>query len=198
MKYSTDGVRLEDTFRGRRVAGSNRALYENRYLAKSSKWCIFLSHISIDKSSATAIGDYITKQGDIDIYLDLNDEELQRAVTRDDPTGVTKFIEQGLSNSTHIMCLVSAATVGSWWVPYELGFAKNAGKHLSTLKLKGEITLPAYLQISEIIPGTKTLNDFLTRVRQGLEKAASVRSLTETLISHTASHPLDRYLDFAG
>src|SRR5205814_897081 len=119
-------------------------------------------------------------------------------VRKEDPTGVTRFIEQGLTVSTHIMCLVSAATVGSWWVPYELGFAKNAGKHLSTLKLKGEITLPAYLQISEIILGTKTLNDFLTRVRQGLGKAALLRSLTETLIAHTSPHPLDEHLDVGG
>ena len=133
------------------MGGINRALYEQRHLAKASNPCVFLSHISVDKSTAIAIGDYIKKQGDIDIYLDLNDEELQRAVKRDDPTGITKFIEQGLSYSTHIMCLVSAAPVESWWVPYELGFAKNAGKHLSTLKLKGEIALPAYLQISEII-----------------------------------------------
>jgi Thoeris protein ThsB, TIR-like domain len=180
------------------VAGINRALYEQRHLAKAGNPCIFLSHISVDKSSATAIGDYIKKQGDIDIYLDLNDEDLQSAVRRDDPMGITRFIEQGLSSSTHIMCLVSAATVGSWWVPYELGFAKNAGKHLSTLKLKGEITLPAYLKISEIIPGTKTLNDFLTRVRQGLGKTAAVRSLTETLISHTSAHPLDQHLDYGG
>jgi hypothetical protein len=170
------------------VAGINRALYEQRHLAKAGNPCIFLSHISVDKSSATAIGEYIKKQGDIDIYLDLNDEDLQNAVTRDDPTGVTRFIEQGLSSSTHIMCLVSAATVGSWWVPYELGFAKNAGKHLSTLKLKGEITLPAYLKISEIIPGTKTLNDFLTRVRQGIGQIETVRSLTDSLISHIYTH----------
>ena len=180
------------------MSGINRALFEHRHLAKATQPCIFLSHIAVDKSTAIAIGSYITKQGDIDIYLDLSDEELQRAVKRDDPTGVTKFIEQGLSNSTHIMCLVSAATAGSWWVSYELGFAKNAGKHLSTLKLKGEISLPAYLQISEIIPGTKTLNTFLTRVRQGLGKVASVLSLTESLISHTDTHPLDDYLDFRG
>lgn len=179
------------------MAGSNRALYENRHLAKSSKSCIFLSHISVDKSSAIAISNYITKQGDIDIYLDLDDEELQQAVQRDDPTGITTFIEQGLSSSTHIMCLVSADTVRSWWVPYELGFAKNAGKHLSTLKLKGEITLPGYLQISEIIPGTKSLNEYLTKVRLGLGKAAAVRTLTETLISYSAQqHPLDQHLDW--
>jgi len=179
------------------MAGINRALYEQRHLAKASNPCIFLSHISVDKSSAIAIGDYIKKHGDIDIYLDLNDEDLQSAARSDDPSGVTRFIEQGLTFSTHIMCLVSAATVGSWWVPYELGFAKNAGKHLSTLKLKGEIALPAYLQISEIILGTKTLNDFLTRVRQGLAKTAGVWTRTETLISESAQpHPLDQHLNW--
>jgi hypothetical protein len=155
-----------------------------------------LSHIFVDKSSAVAIGTYITRQGDIDIYLDVNDEELQRAVRRDDPAAVTKFIELGISSSTHIMCLVSADTVGSWWVPYELGFAKNAGKDLATLKLKGDIVLPAYLNISEVILGTKTLNDYLTRVRQGLTKAAEIRNLTESLTSHASTHPLDNYLDW--
>ena len=179
------------------MAGINRALYEQRHLAKAGNPCIFLSHISVDKSSATAIGDYIKKQGDIDIYLDLNDEDLQSAARRGDPTGIPRFIEQGLSSSTHIMCLVSAATVGSWWVPYELGFAKNAGKHLSTLKLKGEIALPEYLQISEIILGTKSLNGYLTRVRRGLAKSAEIRSLTETLISEGAQpHPLDQHLNW--
>ena len=179
------------------MSGINRALFEHRHLAKANKPCIFLSHISVDKSSATAIGTYITKHGNIDIYLDVNDSDLQNAVRRGDPASITQFIEQGLSNSTHIMCLVSADTVGSWWVPYELGFAKNAGKHLSTLKLKGEIILPAYLQISEIIPGTDTLNNYLTRVQQGLGKAAAVRTLTETLISSGAQpHPLDQYLNW--
>ncbi|SRR6266852_2862040 len=108
--------------------------------------------------------------------MDINDEDLRNAVSTGDPAGVTQFIERGLSHSTHIMCLVSADTVRSWWVPYELGFAKNAGKPLSTLKLKGEIALPAYLQISEIIPGTKSLNDYLTKVRNGLGKTAAVRT----------------------
>ena len=53
------------------MAGINRALYENRQLAKSRQAadapCMFLSHISVDKAAATAIGNYIAKQGDIDI-----------------------------------------------------------------------------------------------------------------------------------
>ena len=183
------------------MAGINRALYENRHLAKANesakKPCIFLSHISVDKSVAIAIGAYITTQGDIDIYLDINDEDLQEAVRTGDPVGVTQFIEQGLSHSTHIMCLVSARTVNSWWVPYELGFAKNAGKHLSTLKFKGEVNLPAFLEIGEIIRGIKSLNNYLTRVRSGLAKTAMASTLTETLIRHYEDpHPLQNQLDW--
>jgi hypothetical protein len=79
----------------------NRALYENRHLAKDSesanKPCIFLSHISVDKSSAIAVGNYVMRQGDIDVYLDINDQELQNAVNTSNPFGITQFIERGLS-----------------------------------------------------------------------------------------------------
>jgi hypothetical protein len=183
------------------MAGINRALVETRHIAKvhdsANKPCIFLSHISVDKTAAVEIGNYITKRGDIDIYLDINDPNLQGAANNNDASGITRFIERGLTNSTHIMCLISADTARSWWVPYELGFAKKAGRHLSTLKLKGDMSLPAYLEITEIILGTKSLNDYLTRVRRGLGKTADARTLTETLASHsTLSHPLDPYLNW--
>ena len=95
------------------------------------------------------------------------------------------------------MCLVSANTVRSWWVPYELGFGKRSGKPLATLKLKDMVELPAYLEVSEIIRGTKSLNQYLSSVKRGLTKTAAV-NLTESLISHTASHPLDNFLDWQG
>jgi hypothetical protein len=183
------------------MAGVNRAFTESRHLSKGTASganpCIFLSHISVDKASATAVGNYITSRGDIDIYLDVNDVDLQDAVSKGNPAGITRFIERGLSKSSHIMCLVSASTVSSWWVPYELGFAKNAGKQLSTLKLKGEVPLPAFLEIGDVIRGTKSLNDYLTRVRRGLEKTATVVTLSESLIQHSAQqHPLDSHLDW--
>jgi hypothetical protein len=42
------------------MAGINRALVENRHIAKlndsARKPCIFMSHISVDKTAAVAIG----------------------------------------------------------------------------------------------------------------------------------------------
>lgn len=182
------------------MAGINRALHENRTLAKAAaalnRPCIFLSHISVDKSAALAIGDYITQRGDIDVYLDVHDRDLQMAVSNGDPHGITTFIERGLSLSTHIMCIISDNTANSWWVPYELGFAKSLEKHVSSLKLKN-VSLPAYLEISEIIRGTESLNIFLTRLRKGLSKSASVTALAESLLkSSVPSHPLDSFLNW--
>lgn len=118
------------------------------------------------------------------------------AVSNGDPHGITAFIKRGLSQSTHIMCILSKHTAYSWWVPYELGFAKSLGRHLSSLKLK-DVSLPAYLEISEIIRGIESLNAFLTRARRGLSKAASFESLTESLLrSSMPNHPLDPILNW--
>ena len=183
------------------MAGSNRAAAENWTVAKVceslGRPCIFLSHISVDKVAVAEIARYITARGDIDVYLDANDDELQKAADEGNAAGVTDFIERGLSNSTHIMCLVSANTVRSWWVPYELGFAKRSGKPLATLRLKDAVNLPAYLEISEIIRGTESLNKYLTGVKNGLRKSITAGALTESLIRSSAQpHPLDRYLDW--
>jgi hypothetical protein len=156
----------------------------------------FSRTFTIDKSAAIAIANYINTRGDIDAYLDINDDDLQRAANSGDALAITAFIERGLSKSTHIMCLVSPKTVGSWWVPYELGFAKKSGMPLATLKLK-DTELPAYLEISEIIKGTESLNRYLTGVKKGLRKSATAGDLTESLLpGYTSQHPLDQYLDW--
>jgi hypothetical protein len=51
--------------------------------------------------------------------------------------------------------------------------------------------------ISEIIRGTKSLNQYLTAVKRGLRKTDTAAELTESLISSSASpHPLDVYLNW--
>ena len=181
------------------MTGRNRALHENRILAKAlddDEPCIFLSHISVDRAAARAIGAYIMAQGGIDVYLDMNDDDLQRAAAAGDAAAITAFIERGLSSSTHILCLVSQNTARSWWVPYELGFGKRSGKPLATLRLK-DTELPAYLEISEIIQGTKSLNQYLTAIKSGLRKIAASGRLTESLVPHhTTNHPLDAFLEW--
>jgi len=187
------------------MAGKNRALltrvtasFSEAEVRKSQRPCIFLSHISIDKQTAISIGNYIMESGDIDIYLDVYDEKLQQAVNTGNPVMVTQFIEKGLEQSTHIMCIVSKSTIQSWWVPYELGYGKRAFKELSTLALKDADSLPEYLSIGVIIQGTKSLNEYLKKVANAKSLTGSTfYAMYEHLIPHSQSnHPLDNYLNW--
>lgn len=186
------------------MAGINRAdLDESRVLAKAlnsanEKPCIFLSHISLDKSAVKAVGDYITQHGDIDIYLDLYDSDLQSAVNNNDAHGITEFIEKGIRSSTHIMCLFSESTVRSWWVPYEIGYGKRSSCKVSSLKLKGEVELPAYLDVSKLLLGTDSLNRYLRGIVNTTQITKGAVSLNESIIpNHQMQHPLDAFLDWS-
>ncbi|MGO4694430.1 toll/interleukin-1 receptor domain-containing protein [Paenibacillus sp. 2TAB26] len=149
--------------------------------------CIFLSHISVDKAAVTQIGDYIQDAG-FNIYLDINDENLQRAVAENDAARITAAIEKGVSNSSHMMCIVSEATKDSWWVPYEVGYGKKSNKELSTLALRNVTSLPDYLKITYKIEGVIGLNKYLNSIRKG---STSYEYLTE---STNYYHSLNPYL----
>lgn len=151
--------------------GENRALkryklFNERYSFSSrTKPCIFLSHKSVDKDIVMKIGDYIMKAG-IDIYLDVNDLELQRADKMGDDKAVTQCIQKGIEESTHVMCLLSPKTVESWWVPYEIGYGEKANKEISSLKLKPllESGIPSYIKIRKCITNLQSLNAYLKEV----------------------------------
>jgi len=81
-------------------------------------------------------------------------------------------------------------------VPYELGFAKNAGKDLATFKLKGEVPLPAYLTIGKIIRGTEALNGYLNLIRNNVNKIAGGGLIERPIPSTNLQHTLDDFLDW--
>jgi len=183
--------------RGRNLAeASNRSIFTSRKASTSSlDVCIFISHISIDKRHAIEIANYIMDTG-YDVYIDINDHELQRAVCEGNPYKVTECIEEGVSGCSHLICLVSNETVNSWWVPYEIGFGKKNSKEIATLTIKDTTNIPDYLKVTELIRGTKSLNQYLLSIKTnyGLYKYAS-RDVT--IISESAqNHPLDEYLNW--
>lgn len=181
-----------------------KSFNENKQL---NKRCIFISHISIDKSAAIAIGEYIRKAG-FDIYLDIYDTELQSAVARNDDQKITESIEKGITYSTDILCLVSESTKSSWWVPYEIGFAKsqnqetnNKNNTISTLITRDVEYIPSYLKVTNLLKGTKSLNKFLQDLAHKenlIEKAyTSPSPSAPNLINNNAqNHPLDNYLNW--
>lgn len=180
------------------VAGTESYKFHKGYFPTiKDKPCIFLSHISIDKSAVIKIADYIMNKADIDVYLDIHDDELQNAVNRGNSAEITALIERGITNSSHAMCLISEKTIGSWWVPYELGYAKKSDKKISSLKLKGNVDLPDFLKMGELIYGTKSLNEYIKKVINDYKITKSNSTINESLENHGQhDHPLDEVLDW--
>ena len=173
-----------------------KALLESKY----KKACIFISHISVDEKIAINIGEYIMKNADFDIYLDVYDINLREAVEKSDAKKITGFIEKGINECTHILCLVSSDILQSWWVPYEIGFAKKGSKGIATLILKNTTSLPSYLTIETVLSGIKSLNDYLA----GINSSAYVKTLSGGVSQQglipgyktNPNHPLNDYLEW--
>ena len=129
--------------------------------------CIFLSHRSTDKAAVKRIGEYIMDKG-VDVYIDIDDTNLQNAVASNDHKAITAAIELGISHSTDLLAYITSSTLSttssSVWVPFEIGFAKRNNNYLAALKSKDVPTLPSYLEIVRRINGIADLNAYLQEV----------------------------------
>ena len=63
------------------------------------------------------------------------------------------------------MALISDKTTTSWWVPYEIGYAKNGKKEIASLLLKKtNDDFPDYLKIETKLVTTKDVEDYARHV----------------------------------
>ena len=192
------------------MKGINRAVMnERQQFSKSKKPCVFLSHRSVDKKTVDDIANYIQNAG-IDIYLDSLDVQLQIATKQSDAQKMTACIQRGISESTHVLCILSNQTFDdtSWWVPYEIGFSDSVKMNITLFKIKAEreYQIPAYLLIKEVIENISGMNDYLKRLKllDGttiIEETFSTdyssklqRGIDSILKSSPVSHPLRNVL----
>jgi hypothetical protein len=169
--------------------------------------CIFISHKREDMSECKTIAGYFKDAG-IDYYLDDEDMALQYASSESNPTKITESIKKGIRESSHMLVVVSEKTYKSLWVPFEVGYGhasildqdkldlESNKIRLSVLTLKdiAEKTLPDYLQVGYVIKGTKSLNDYISKITNKLEKSLLVEN---RIFSHSHSiHPLDSILNW--
>lgn len=169
--------------------------------------CVFLSHKKEDKKECQEIAKYLKNAG-IDYYLDAEDLSLQYASSVNDPIKITESIKKGIRESTHMMVVVSEKTYSSQWVPFEVGYGhasvldqnrtkfKDDRIKLSVLTLKdiSENTLPDYLQVGYVIKGTKSLNEYISKITNSLEK--SLISESRVFSNFERNHPLDDVLNW--
>lgn len=151
----------------------------------SKKKCVFISHKSEDKIAAKYVGDLLKDAG-VDIYLDLNDEALQQATRENNAAKIVEYIEKALVASTNILVLVTDNTKDSWWVPYEIGYAKNGKKGIASLLLKKTDNFPDYLEIERKMKGFEDLKTYLKDLVEptSFYEAASVNEIDQQLVEN--------------
>jgi hypothetical protein len=160
--------------------------------------CFFISYQRKDQSFATEIADVI-KAKKMDVYFDMLDMDLKFSRQISDPAGVTASIKEGLQKSTHMIVVVSPSTYESYWVPFEIGYAfDDMGQNLKVLRHKGipRQSMPAYLQVKEVLQGKSDLFTFITGVRNSypIYESVSLKESTRTF-SEIHSRQLSQYLD---
>jgi hypothetical protein len=160
--------------------------------------CVFISYQRKDEEYASDVADYITSK-QLDVYFDLEDNDLKQINQTANPLAVTNSIKKGLNQSDYMIVIVSPNTYKSLWVPFEVGYAYDKkGDKMKILRHKGILksTMPAYLRVKELLNGTASLNRFLSSIRQRhmiyekLEKGGKVKNF-----SAFTSNPLNKYLD---
>jgi len=190
------------------MKGINRALKDQRLnkafrilesIEDDQVPCIFISYQRKDESYASEVANYVMSK-QIDVYFDLEDDDLKLSNQKNNPKAVTDAIRNGLNRSDYMLVIVSPDTYRSPWVPFEVGYAfDKKGDKMKILRHKGisKTSIPAYLKVKEMLQGTRALNSFLNTIRKKhhiyeslLEKGERVKSFSEY-----SSNPLSKYLD---
>lgn len=139
---------------------------------------VFISHRKTDVDVAKTILRYL-ESNDVPCYIDELDESLKSAVD------ITSVIMRRISESTHMLAVVSPSTEKSWWVPFEIGVASKDERRISTYKA-APVTLPHYLEIWPIMSNRAHLDRFIQLYKGDrsvlLEKSATQYELNSAII----------------
>lgn len=148
------------------LSEDRRMIFKNCVALKEEKGkCVFISHKSIDMEAAKQVAEYLMGNG-IDVYLDKLDEGLQKATKENDAQKIVDSINNALMCSTDILILVSNQTQASWWVPYEVGYAKKGNKQIASALLNGKLNgFPDYLKIERMIKGASDFENYVLELK---------------------------------
>lgn len=153
------------------MAGKNRALSSLAFGESIQRKnlgikCVFISHQKGDRNIAKCVADYLLA-ADIDVYFDEYDQDLRLARQNDDPKKVTSSICKGIENSSHMLCIITANTANSKWVPFEVGYGYD--KTILGILLGKDIpekNIPEYVRAAPIIiPDIWDLNELISNLK---------------------------------
>ena len=120
---------------------------------------IFISHTTADDYVARQVYDRLTRQHSITCYLD----DLDR---QGSSTNVTALVVRRLKDCTNLLALVTQNTKSSWWVPFEVGVAREAPRIITTFTNLESNGLPAFLKEWPVLRGNNAIDTFANYYKQ--------------------------------
>ena len=102
---------------------------------------VFISHRSADDVIAKNVAYRLKNIHGITCYLDDIDDRLRKV----SPQELTKILVDMVNKCTNLLAVVTENTTGSWWVPYEIGVAKQAPRVITSMTNLRDAALPEYL-----------------------------------------------------
>jgi len=99
---------------------------------------VFISHRTADDAKAQALAARLKVSHNITSYLDHFDPEAKST------SEITDLIVSRINVCTHLMALITNATVGSWWVPFEIGVARQGDRRITSFDASS-VKLPEFL-----------------------------------------------------
>ena len=111
--------------------------------------------------------------------------------------GVVNAIKKGIQKSTHMLCVLSMNTLGSKWVPFEIGYGfETTDLGVLTLKDIPDKDIPDYIKTAPlIIRGTESLNRYISHISN--KSIINLFESSSIVKSHNApGHYLDNVLNW--
>src|SRR6266496_4808742 len=103
---------------------------------------VFISHRTADNVLALTVRNRLVDQHRIQCYLDDLDLEAGYA---NQTNRVTALVVRRLNECTNLLALVTQNTQGSWWVPFEVGIARQAPRVITSYTNLSQGELPPFL-----------------------------------------------------
>ena len=110
--------------------------FEYHWNSSVSSKFVFISYSSVDNEVANAVAKKLV-DNEIDYFLDRKDVDWGDHVNEE--------IQQGLKKASHIIIIVSPASLKSGWVSYEVGYAIGKNKTVLPLLTHPSIDVPSFM-----------------------------------------------------
>ena len=136
---------------------------------------VFISHKGDDMKLAEAVGDLL-KSRSVSSYLDRWDPNVSG-----DSADLEIYLREVIRNVPNILAVVTENTPLSWWVPFEIGVARETDSQVATFLTVNEnsrvkVSLPSYLRTWPILVDASELGEWADDVASPRRMPYSART----------------------